>query len=127
MIKFICFNRLYFFGIFLFSMNANADIAIVYCANDKKKWHWLNKKKEIVRGKWENKFVKPWLYKKYFIIKGGMSKVHSLQEQCILTFGSEFHYAQPAEIGSEDWHVFAINDDTLIKGISSYRTFSIRV
>lgn len=105
----------------------------VYCAKQNKSWEWLKDgngnyiqvngvektaKKNSNTSGWGN--INEWSVN-YFQINEDAEgkKIKELQQLCMVKYGSEFQFAQPAQNRHSAWKLFGVNDDKIATGIFS--------
>lgn len=95
----------------------------VFCAKKYLDWKWLteNNEKVIVEGEWvhyENQIQdNRYLFTSYFKLNGGIIKLNELKAKCILQFGNEYKYAQPATGFFSEWYLFGMDNGIVFDGI----------
>ncbi len=102
-----------------------ADTTYVYCATEDRKWEWLEVDGNYVtvNGKWNL----AWIYGEkgsrailfhYFKLTDN-TILKDLQKKCSDQFGASYLYAQPADNKANYWHVFGMDNEHLLNGIST--------
>ena len=107
-------------SLLIFNANISAEETSVFCADKNKNWHWLNKGKTKVKGKWGGKMLNDTYYFNYFILEDGIRTIWTLKFKCFQEFGGDFIYAQPANSAFSEWYPFALNEDNILGGHTSY-------
>ncbi len=114
------FLAILFSSLFFFENKTYAVETYVYCADENGKWYWLSGGTIKVSGYWDTASIRRGMYFNYFVITNGLDEVKALRDKCTKEFGTNYIYAQPADSSLQRWSLFAIDDDTFVKGIVTF-------